>query len=98
MNEFRAMGIRAIADISSKLIDDGVDISVVAEIAAIALGRMNRPSYAELARQMFVVEKLPDVALPFYCGDISACVLDSLNGDENAGIEEDSNDSGEESG
>lgn len=64
----RAAALKHWADTTQRLQEEGVDPTVLAEISAIALARLTRPSYQELARTLFPVDRIPDGAIPYFTG------------------------------
>jgi len=64
----RQAAIKRWADTTQRLQEEGVDPAALAEISAIALARLTRPSYQELARALFPVDRIPDGAITCFTG------------------------------
>jgi hypothetical protein len=60
---FHKQAYKILAETAQQLQDDGVPDRFIAELTAIQLARLNRPSMTEIAKSMFPIESMP---LPNY--------------------------------
>jgi len=56
---FHKQAYKILAETAQQLRDDGVPDRIIAELTAIQLARLNRPSITEIARSMFPIEPMP---------------------------------------
>ena len=74
---------KMLVEVNQTLLDKGVPIRAVAEMSAIAVGRMNyRAAMNKALRNMIQIQPMPQGALPIYDRDLDVADIITDEGDD----------------